>query len=219
MSASVFGDYPLGEDAKTWRLDHEFLQNFKRLSPLNRYSEERKFTLREFVKSTVNVEGAMAECGCYEGASAWFMASVVPDADLYLFDSFEGISQPDERDQAPAGIMAWQAGDMRAQESVLRSNLSQYKHIHVMKGWIPERFGEVENRQFRFVHIDVDLYQPTFDSLQFFYPRLSRGGVIVMDDYGFLTCPGARDAADQYMSDKPERILDLPTGQGVIIRQ
>lgn len=86
------------------------------------------------------------------------------------------------------------------------------------KGWIPERFADVAQRKFCFVHVDVDLFQPTRDSLEFFYPRMVRGGIILCDDYGFTSCPGAQTAFDTYLADKPEKVVNLPTGQGFIVR-
>ncbi len=219
ISANLFGDYYIGDDHKIWRQDKNFINKFRKLSPHNYYSEERKYTLREFMRFTNNVSGDLAECGCYVGVSAWFMAKEAPNKKLFLFDSFEGLSMPDSEDSTRQGVQEWQSGDLKTTEDVLRKNISEFSHIHILKGWIPERFQEVAERQFCLVHIDVDLYQPTLDSLKFFYPRLSPGGVIVMDDYGFLTCPGATKAAHEFMADKPEHILHLPTGQGIIIRQ
>lgn len=217
---SRFGRYYyLGEDYKYWRQDNNFIEKFRELSPHNYSSEERKYTLREFVRLTANVPGDLAECGCYVGVSAWFMAKESSNSELFLFDSFEGLSDPALEDTVVDDVQQWQAGDLKINEELLRRNLAEFEHIHVLKGWIPARFGEVRNHRFRLIHIDVDLYQPTLDSLAFFYPRLSPGGVIVMDDYGFMTCPGANKAANDYMADKPEHILQLPTGQGVIIRQ
>jgi hypothetical protein len=68
------------------------------------------------------------------------------------------------------------------------------------------------------VHIDVDLYQPTLDSIRFFYPRLAPGGIILCDDYGYSSCPGAKGAFDEYMKDRPEKIIHAPTGQAFIIK-
>ena len=218
LSAGLFGDFYLGDDSKLWREDQHFLQKFRALSPHNYYSEERKFALREFVRLTAGLDGCMAECGANVGVSAYFMAEEAPATELFLFDSFEGLSEPAEVDAAPAGIQTWHQGDMSADEAILRDNLKGFSNITVLKGWIPDRFPEVAERQFRLVHIDVDLYEPTRDSLEFFYPRMVSGGVIVMDDYGFLTCPGAFRAAESFMEDKLEHILHLPTGQGVIIR-
>ena len=219
ISASLFGDYYVGDDYKIWRQDKDFINKFRKLSPHNFYSEERKYTLRGFMRFTAHIPGDLAECGCYVGVSAWFMAKEAPDREFFLFDSFEGLSTPDSEDSTLQGVQEWRVGDLKTTEDVLRKNLAEFSHIHVLKGWIPERFPEIAERQFRLVHIDVDLYQPTLDSLKFFYPRLSPGGVIVMDDYGFLTCPGATKAAHEFMADKPEYILHLPTGQGIIIRQ
>lgn len=219
VSASVFGDFWISEDNKLWRQDHNFLAQYNDLSPANPYSQDRKFVLREFVRFTQHIPGAMAECGCFEGASAWFMANELPNVPVYLFDSFEGLSPPGEND-APATdhSFSWQTGDLTASEKKLRNNLENNSNINILKGWIPERFNEVAEQRFRFVHIDVDLFQPTLDSLEFFYPRLHGGGIIVLDDYGFTTCPGAYKASTDFMSDKPEMIIHLPTGQGLIIK-
>jgi hypothetical protein len=69
--------------------------------------------------------------------------------------------------------------------------------VEVYKGWIPERFAVVAGRSFCFAHIDVDLYRPTLDSMAFFYPRMAPGGIILLDDYGFSTCPGVTEAVDR----------------------
>jgi hypothetical protein len=71
---------------------------------------------------------------------------------------------------------------------------------------------------FSFVHLDVDLYQPTHDSLAFFYPRMVTGGIIVCDDYGFDSCPGAKKALDDFFRDK-EEIINVPTGQAFVIKK
>jgi len=219
MAASLFGDFPLSEDHKAWREDAAFLADYRRLSPLNPYSEDRKWTLREYARQVDGLSGDMAECGCYQGASAFFMLQASSHGSLYLFDSFQGLSEPDDSDiQDKTGVRNWQAGDLDTSEEILRRNLSAFDRFAVLPGWIPERFGEVSERRFRLVHVDVDLYQPTKDCLEFFYPRLVDGGVIVLDDYGFLTCPGARKAADEFASSVGSRVLHLPTGQGVLSR-
>jgi O-methyltransferase len=217
--AGLFGDYYVGDDYKVWRQDKSFIKKFRDLSPHNFFSEERKFVLREFARFAKNIKGDIAECGSYVGVSAWFMASENKQVDFFVFDAFEGLSKASEKDLFPDGTAYWKEGDFAVTEKALIKNLSEFDRIHVLKGWIPSRFNEVSDRTFRLVHIDVDLYQPTLDSLCFFYPRLAPGGVIVMDDYGFTNCPGAKLAADEFMADKPEYILHLPTGQGIIIRQ
>jgi len=216
--AALFGDFPLSEDHKLWRADEEFLAEYRKLSPHNPYSEDRKYTLREFARFTRGVPGAMAECGCYQGASAWFMAKERPDTALHLFDSFEGLSEVGASDASPrADDFAWRRGDMAAPEELVRRTLREFPRVVIHRGWIPEKFGEVAHETFCFVHIDVDLYQPTLDSLRFFFPRMAPGGVVVLDDYGFTTCPGAHRAVREFMAGRPEHVVHLPTGQGIVI--
>ncbi|VAW44891.1 SAM-dependent methyltransferase [hydrothermal vent metagenome] len=218
LIVSLLSSNYVGDNYKMWLLDSEFRKMFRKLSPHNFFSEERKYTLKEITKSLKNIDGNIAECGCYVGASAWFIANELPNTDFYLFDSFEGLSEPNKYDQSKPGVHQWKKGDFDVPEELLRKNLSCFRNIHIKKGWIPERFNEVEDKKFRLVHIDVDLYQPTFDSLSFFYERMTPGGIIVMDDYGFLNCPGAFKAANDFIYNKPEQIIQLSTGQGIIIR-
>ena len=88
--------------------------------------------------------------------------------------------------------------------------------IDYRKGWVPETFAGLEDKSFCFAHIDLDLYQGVLDSLTFLYPRMSAGGIIVLDDFGFASCPGARRAVDEFFADKPEFPLALQTCQGLI---
>ncbi len=220
VSASFFGDFPISEDHKIWREDRAFLADYSRLSPSNPYSADRKFTLREMVRYARGIPGEMAECGCFRGASAWFIANGAPGVPLHLFDSFAGLSQPSKKDRLPDDSMSfWSKGALSASEEEVRTTLGSLPNIRIHKGWIPESFSSVEHLQFSLVHIDVDLYQPTWDSLTFFYPRLSSNGVIVLDDYGFKTCPGAFKASEEFSNEVDDYIIHLPTGQGVIIKK
>jgi hypothetical protein len=98
----------------------------------------------------------------------------------------------------------------------VRRNLGRFDFVVYHRGWIPKRFESVAEQAFSFVHLDVDLYQPTLDSLLFFYDRLQPGGILLCDDYGFANCPGARRALDEFFADKVEKIVSLPTGQAFI---
>jgi hypothetical protein len=99
----------------------------------------------------------------------------------------------------------------------VRDALCEFSDVQFHAGWIPDRFDEVKDQRFSFVHIDVDLAEPTRESLAFFYPRMEAGGIIACDDYGISTCPGATQAIDHYLADKPEKMLPLPDGGGFLI--
>lgn len=219
ITANLFGDYPISEDCKLWREDAEFLDKYSELSPGNPYSQDRKYTLRELVRYTKDVPGDIAECGCFEGASAYFMAVERSNIKIHLFDSFEGLSEVSAKDIATKGsVRSWKQGDLKTTEGKLKDNLKEFDNIIVHKGWIPDKFPDVVGEKFCFVHIDVDLYEPTLASLQFFYPRVNIGGMLLLDDFGFTTCPGAYNAAMEYMASLNQKIIHLTTGQGLVVK-
>jgi len=132
---------------------------------------------------------------------------------MHLFDSFEGLPEPGAEDGS-----YWHAGDLACSEEAARRNLAGFDRVEFYRGWIPSRFPDVADHRFCFVHVDVDLYRPTCEALEFFFPRLHPGGMLVCDDYGFDSCPGARRAMDDFFVDRRERIIHLPTGQGMVIK-
>lgn len=220
MAAAVLAGIPVGDDYKLWWQDEEFRRDFSRLSPKYPYTDERKYLLRELARYTRGLPGCLAECGVYEGASAYFLAQARSDAVVHLFDRFEGLPAPGEEDAVTeAEVFRWAPGDFRARLSVLSSNLAAFANVRIHRGDIPGVLQCVSDERFCLVHIDVDLYRPTLDSLQFFYPRVVPGGVIVLDDYGFASCPGAHRAVKEFMTGKPEYVIHAPTGQGVIFRR
>jgi O-methyltransferase len=182
--------------------------------------DDRRFFLFSTAASVRHVEGDTADIGVRFGTSSYFILSGVKDQQKphHLFDSFEGLSEPTRDDMADGKTTPWSKGDLRVDESVTRKNLAMFPNCHYYKGWIPDRFPDVGDRKFSFVHVDVDLYEPTRDSLAFFYQRVSPRGVIICDDYGFTSCHGARKAVNEFFADKPESIIHVPTGQALIVK-
>lgn len=208
-------EYKLTDISLAWREDHSFIDWYEKHVPENYRSLDRKFMVRELLKLTENVPGDTVECGAYRGATSHLIcqSNVGSNKCHHVFDSFEGVSEPDEFDGTH-----WSKNAMAMPEQVCRETLREFEFVKYYKGWIPERFDEVSGQKFSFIHIDVDLYQPTYDSAEFFYERLSPGGIMVCDDYGFLTCPGARKAMDEYFAHK-EPVVMLTTGQGLVFKK
>ncbi len=206
------------EAGQVWRDDKVFEENHFNLIDDNFHSIDRKYTVNQFLQLIKNVTGDIAECGVYKGATAWFICKFIQEQKLnkmlHVFDSFEGLSKPKNEDGT-----YWRAGNLATEEAICRKNLDEFDFVKYYKGWIPDRFVEVEATMFCFVHIDVDLYQPTLDSISFFYEKLSKGGIMICDDYGFTTCPGAKIAMDDFFADKAEPVIMLTTGQGLVIKE
>jgi O-methyltransferase len=213
----IYPKYKFSDFGRTFLEDKEFLEWYKHsVSKWNFHTLDRKYTLHEFMKLTRDIEGDTAECGVFQGASSYLICKHIENTEKYhhIFDSFEGLSEPRQIDGN-----WWKKGKLCASEEIVKQNLHTFRNVHYYKGWIPERFKDVEHLTFSFVHIDVDLYQPTKDSIEFFYERVSEGGILLFDDYGTDTCPGAQLAIDEFFQHKSEPIILLTTGQAFIIKR
>jgi hypothetical protein len=165
------------------------------------------------------------ELGCWRGLSAYqtahYLRSVGGKVPFLLFDSFEGLSEYGEKDLSADtnyDVEERRRHFVYSFEQV-QSNLKEFPFIEYFKGWVPDRFPEVKDRKFSFVHIDLDMYQPIRDSIEFFYPRLADQGVMVFDDYGCIQFPGAKRAVDEFLAQcKGFFFLPLPSGQAFLIK-
>ena len=215
---------PIYAAAAGWPHDEEFNTVRARVNNIGiaGIPDDRAFTLFKAAKSAAKLPGDLAECGCRKGKSTHFILAatgIESDKTIHIFDSFEGLSEPTENDRLTTGTAAWESGELATDQDILMTNMAMYKHmLSVHKGWIPDRFPDIEDKTFSLVHIDVDLYDPTLDSLKFFYNRMTPGGIIICDDYGSLLCPGAKKAFDEFFSDKPEHLLELPSAQAIVIK-
>lgn len=224
-SLSNRSGFRLGNKNLSWHKDDEFINVYSHISNniKKMHIPERKFVLYSIAKSIINIPGDIAECGVYTGESSYLMlkANEHREKKLYGFDSFEGLSEPEENDKiSNEYTFKWKKNDLRVSETIARANLKEFEgRFKLYKGWIPERFNEVERNSFSMVHIDVDLFQPTLDSVEFFWKRLNVGGVMICDDYGFETCPGARKAMDEFFAKKNMSVIHLTTGQGLVFKQ
>ncbi len=218
LGALLYPGYRFKWPQVDWVRDARFNAYLARFGEQSGLNAERRWMVKELMRLTEDVPGDTAECGVYEGAGSYLIcemnaANQKHRRHHHIFNSFEGVSAPSKFDGP-----LWRKGDMARGEDLVRRNLAGYEAFTLYKGWIPERFGDVTGRRFSFVHIDVDLYEPTLESLRFFYDRMSERGIIVCDDYGFTTCPGATRAVHEFLDDKPEKMVALTGGGGFLIK-
>jgi hypothetical protein len=191
----------------------------------------RHYGLMQLVERAARLapDADAAECGCWKGHSTYIISSLLAAngfrGKLHVFDSFEGglsdLSPEDknERFELTAAQIAEQKALFASTEEEVRRALAGFDFVTLYKGWIPERFDAVRDRRFSFVHVDVDLYAPIRKSLEFFYPRLIDGGILVVDDYGFTQFPGAKKATDEFLRlNRPSFFYEVPTGGAFLIK-
>ena len=163
----------------------------------------------------------LAEVGVYKGGTSYFIASVAERLGLtathYAFDTFEGHAKQDinlavDTSHRPATFTD------TSYESVSKY-LNLFGNVLVYPGRFQDTCHHLQNVRMYFVHLDMDIYEPTIFALQFFDKRLVDGGAILLDDYGFETCPGIVKAVEEFASSKSNYFgMSLLTGQYVLIK-
>lgn len=188
-------------------------------------SELRIEGLLQAVRYVVDrgISGAFAECGVWRGGSVLAMVRQlqrlgVEDRELYLYDTFEGMTAPTDRDTSrfdPPALSTWREATSRSQQpwqelfndqvfnethvaSLLQSAGYPMERVHLIKGPVETTLPDQGPDQLAVLRLDTDWYESTLHELVHLYPRLSPGGVLIIDDYGHWE--GCRQAVDEYFS-------------------
>jgi O-methyltransferase len=158
------------------------------------------------------VKGDFAELGVYQGLTARLIHHYAPERRLHLFDTFSGFDEREIEDASQRGFFSDTSVD-----AVMKKIAPRNDNIAIHAGRFPETaVAAIED--YAFVHLDADLYEPINAGLEFFYPRLSSRGVIVVHDYN--AWPGARRAVDEFFASRREVPIAMPdkSGSAVIVK-
>lgn len=200
-----------------WKGYGDFGPLLARMQGRTLVSAERAWILYSLARQALRLSGWFYETGVFRGGTATLFAELLrreaAGRELHLFDTFGGMPDTDPtRDLHRAGDFA--ATDL----DLVRGHVGGDAFIHYHPGFVPATFAGREADRIAFAHVDLDIYRSILDACEFIYPRLVPGGYLVFDDYGFMSCPGARQAVDEYFATRPEVPLVLPTGQAVVVR-
>lgn len=160
------------------------------------------------------IDGSMAELGVYRGATAAFLHTLAPSRTLYLLDTFGGLPENDLAAD-PSG----ESGKTCANTSIelVKERVGE-ENVVYCPGYFPDTASAIPDRErFALVHLDCDLLVPTRAGLEFFYPRMNAGGLIIVHDYCGTRWPGVAEAVDAFLADKLESPVLLPDAAGTAI--
>ena len=163
----------------------------------------RLATLELLCRRLADVPGAAAELGVYRGFFARCINQLLPERKLYLFDSFEGFSEEANASES------FQAAHANTTIEKVLAILPYPEKIIVKPGFFPESLGGLEE-QFCLVSLDVDFYQTTLDGLRYFWPRLEKGGYLLLHDWGSPKLPGVAKALQDFERENGCRIPAIP---------
>jgi hypothetical protein len=197
------------------------------VQPYTMTSPERIFGLANATRAIVaqGVPGAVVECGVWRGGSMMVVARTLleagaADRDLYLFDTYTGMTAPTAEDVDRNGTPAatrfaeladgerssnWcRAGIQTVQENLARTGYPAQR-LHFVAGMVEETIPAQAPEQIALLRLDTDWYVSTKHELTHLWPRLVPGGVAIIDDYGHWK--GSRQAVDEYLEEHDIRAL------------
>lgn len=199
--------------------DKETVDTYKRVKPFTMTTPERIASLVNAVNYLVknNVQGDFVECGVWRGGSTMAAIDTLlknsdKSREIYLYDTYEGMSEPTEVDKVFTGTGAdhlMETTDREDPTSVwcysaieeVQRNVGTLKYpsekIHFVKGKVEDTIPQTLPGKIALLRLDTDFYESTAHELKHLYPLLVPGGVIIIDDYGHWE--GARKAVDEYI--------------------
>jgi len=159
----------------------------------------------------LKLPGDFVECGCYCGKTAQTIAEYIrlneTDKSFYIYDVF--MDPPDTHSMPEHSETLYDQ---------VKKRLKPYTNLVVTKGSVPEVLNKVSPESIAFMHIDMNSAAAELGALEVLFDRVVKGGMIIFDDYGWSGYPEQKKAEDQFMTERGYKIVELPTGQGMMVK-
>lgn len=165
---------------------------------------------------SLNIPGAFAELGVYKGETARMFQAMDSSREIFLFDTFDGFNEADLKNEDSKDSKYSTRNFSDTSLEAVKKLFVHTNSVHFLPGYFPETTVGLKEQQYAFVHLDADLYLPTSKALEYFYPRLSPGGVIIIHDYNH-TWKGVTHAVDEFAKSIPEQLIPIADWQGSIM--
>lgn len=200
--------------------DSRHIEACERVKSYTLTSKERIYSLISAVEyiCNYNIPGAIVECGVWRGGSAMAAAGELlrigeATRDIYLYDTFAGMSEPSLFDECadgeeainrfkstllPDGSSDWCRASLEDVTQNMLATGYPIEKIHFIRGVVEKTIPKTIPEQIALLRLDTDWYESTLHELEFLFPRLQKHGILILDDYGHWK--GARKAVDEYFS-------------------
>ncbi len=205
-----------------WNKDELFLDTYSKITDFTLVDKYRCYELWTLVEQTSKLdEGCLIEIGVWRGGTGALIAQQAKNCSIndtvYLCDTFKGVVKAGAEDKDYVG---GEHSDTSRElvQNLISQNL-KLENGKILEGIFPDETADVvESKMFRFCHIDVDVYQSAEDIVDWIWPKMVRGGIIVYDDYGFYTCDGIAKHVEAHISKKGRFVFQNLNGHAVIVK-
>lgn len=200
-------------------------EKFKNLLSETAKSEHYKgmaYRLHLFVYAAnlaLSIKGDFVECGVFRGFKSFFLLSYLEDKlsdrSYFLFDTFEGIDTL----QAVGSPVTKKEHEKSRLFEFVKHRFSKFDNVILIKGSVPDSLKKTRIKKVAFLHLDMNSYQAEIGALEHFWNKIPVGGVILLDDFGLCSHNAQMEFELPWLSERNQKILEFPTGQGLIIKK
>ena len=175
----------------------------------------RHYVLAWTARSVISrkIPGDFVECACYKGTSARIICDYVDfrnsDKTYYLYDLFE-------HDESMVHHAMPEHG--KSLFETVTGRFTDFPNVKVTRGHVPEVLDEISPESISFLHIDLNNAPAEIGALERLFDRLSAGGILILDDYGWRAYRAQKEAEDPWLAARGYQVLELPTGQGLVFK-
>lgn len=211
-----------GDNFFTYHRNLSFLEDEALMPAFNRHAATpieqsllwRVSTLLWGVRNGLRLEGDFVECACYKGTTARILCDAVnfaqrTDRHYYLYDLF------DHDPGMPHHAMSEHGDQLYAR---VKARFSEMPNVTVTQGKVPEVLADVAPQKIAFMHLNLNNVDAEMGALEVLFDRMVPGAVLVFDDYGWMAYRNQKLAEDPWLAARGYRVLELPTGQGLVIK-
>jgi hypothetical protein len=234
--------YPRGKEPLPLSVSNDFKVLYKKYCPYSMIKWSGLYTAFNVADhiSKQKIKGDIVECGVWEGGCSAIIAEQLvnlkdTDRDFYLYDTYEGMTEPTEKDYSFAANMNaqdlyktfqkdgkpdWCLGTIERVQEVMKQTGYPQDRIYTIKGKVEETIPDTIPKKIALLRLDTDWYESTKHELEHLFPRLVKGGVLIVDDYAAWA--GSKEAVDEYFAKNPCNIyfhFDHITGNICGIKQ
>ncbi|MBW4472130.1 MAG: TylF/MycF family methyltransferase [Stenomitos rutilans HA7619-LM2] len=172
--------------------------------------------------NALQVEGDFVECGVFHGFSSAVICKYLEferiERTFYLYDTFNGLPEETSTEEERTGNSRYEAFNSEALLAHVKKAFLPYSNVQIIQGIVPASFAKAIPEKISYLHIDMNSVQAEILALENLFDRVSVGGFIILDDFGWLSNRNQMLAEMEFMQQRNHKVLELPTGQGLIIK-
>lgn len=211
-----------GDNLFTYHRNLSFLDDEKLMAAFNKHATTpieksilwRMSTILWGVQNGLRLEGDFVECACYKGTTVRIVCDAVnfsaqTDRHYYLYDLF------DHDPSMPHHAMPEHSRQLYAD---VKARFADTPNVTITQGKVPEVLAEVAPQKIAFMHLDLNNADAEIGALEVLFERMVPGAILVLDDYGWMGYRNQKLAEDPWFAKRGYRVLEMPTGQGLVIK-